>query len=35
VVAEARGESGEVLSRFAFDGIISSMHPTVFISNNA
>lgn len=34
VVAEARGESGEVLGRFAFDGIISSMHPTVFISNN-
>lgn len=33
VVAEARGRSGEVLGRFAFDRLAARMHPTVFIAN--
>ena len=31
VVAEARGRSGAVLGRFAFDRLAAGMHPTVFI----
>jgi len=33
ISAEAHDGAGKVLGRFAFDPIVRSMHPTVFISS--